>query len=115
MPPIAEDRRKSFRNMRLVARSWTIDCVQFLHHHDPAAHPDCALKRTRMPTKTLRAHGAGAGHSSAVRARRAKRPKPLSASEIHERVLNAILEHRLRPGMQLVEERLAAVFGVSRT
>ena len=30
-------------------------------------------------------------------------------------MLNAILEHRLRPGTQLVEERLAAVFGVSRT
>jgi DNA-binding GntR family transcriptional regulator len=44
----------------------------------------------------------------------ARAPKP-SVEGIHERVLNAILEHRLRPGVQLVEERLAAVFGVSRT
>ena len=44
----------------------------------------------------------------------ARAPKP-SVEGIYERVLNAILEHRLRPGVQLVEERLAAVFGVSRT
>lgn len=44
----------------------------------------------------------------------ARSPKP-SVEGIYERVLNAILEHRLRPGTQLVEERLAAVFGVSRT
>jgi DNA-binding GntR family transcriptional regulator len=34
---------------------------------------------------------------------------------IYDRVLAAILEHRLLPGTQLVEERLAAIFGVSRT
>src|SRR5262245_9309350 len=48
-------------------------------------------------------------------ARAATRKAKPSVEGIHERVLNAILEHRLRPGMQLVEERLAAVFGVSRT
>ncbi|MEP6655694.1 MAG: GntR family transcriptional regulator [Betaproteobacteria bacterium] len=34
---------------------------------------------------------------------------------MYQRVLSAILEHRLPPGTQLVEERLAGVFGVSRT
>ena len=34
---------------------------------------------------------------------------------IHRRVLLAIVEHRLPPGTKLGEERLAAVFGVSRT
>lgn len=34
---------------------------------------------------------------------------------IHQRVLLAIVEHRLPPGTKLGEERLAAVFGVSRT
>lgn len=34
---------------------------------------------------------------------------------IHQRVLLAIVEHRLPPGTKLGEERLAGVFGVSRT
>ena len=34
---------------------------------------------------------------------------------IHQRVQLAIVEHRLPPGTKLGEERLAAVFGVSRT
>jgi DNA-binding GntR family transcriptional regulator len=35
--------------------------------------------------------------------------------EIFERILRAILEHRLPPGTKLGEERLATIFGVSRT
>jgi len=35
--------------------------------------------------------------------------------DIHDRILSAILEHRVLPGTQLVEEKLAAIFGVSRT
>jgi DNA-binding GntR family transcriptional regulator len=38
-----------------------------------------------------------------------------SVDVIYERLLGAILEHRLPPGTKLGEERLAAVFGVSRT
>ena len=38
-----------------------------------------------------------------------------SVEEISERVLGAVWEHRLPPGTKLVEEKLAAVFGVSRT
>lgn len=38
-----------------------------------------------------------------------------SVDEIHQRVLTAIEEHRLPPGTKLGEERLAGVFGVSRT
>lgn len=34
---------------------------------------------------------------------------------IYERLMNAIAEHRLRPGTKLAEDRLAAIFGVSRT
>lgn len=34
---------------------------------------------------------------------------------IHQRVLTAIVEHRLPPGTKLGEEKLAGVFGVSRT
>jgi DNA-binding GntR family transcriptional regulator len=34
---------------------------------------------------------------------------------IYERLMNAISEHRLKPGMRLVEDRLATIFGVSRT
>jgi DNA-binding GntR family transcriptional regulator len=40
---------------------------------------------------------------------------PPSVDTIHQRVLGAIVEHRLPPGTKLGEERLARVFGVSRT
>ena len=40
---------------------------------------------------------------------------PPSVDAIHQRVLGAIVEHRLPPGTKLGEERLAGVFGVSRT
>jgi DNA-binding GntR family transcriptional regulator len=38
-----------------------------------------------------------------------------SADQIYERILVAITEHRLPPGTQLIEDRLAKVFEVSRT
>lgn len=40
---------------------------------------------------------------------------PLSDADIYERVVSAILDHRLPPGTKLVEDRLATAFGVSRT
>lgn len=46
---------------------------------------------------------------SAKRARR-----PLHEDAIYDRVLAAILEHRLAPGTKLGEDRLAGIFGVSR-
>jgi DNA-binding GntR family transcriptional regulator len=39
----------------------------------------------------------------------------MSADQIYERLLAAIAEHRLPPGMQLVEDKLAKIFDVSRT
>jgi DNA-binding GntR family transcriptional regulator len=52
-------------------------------------------------------------------ARRTVRATPRGAlpsvDAIHQRVLTAIVEHRLPPGTKLGEERLAKVFGVSRT
>jgi DNA-binding GntR family transcriptional regulator len=38
-----------------------------------------------------------------------------SVEEIGDKILGAVWEHRLPPGTKLVEEKLAAVFGVSRT
>jgi DNA-binding GntR family transcriptional regulator len=35
--------------------------------------------------------------------------------QICERIYTAVVEHRLQPGTQLVEERLAEIFGVGRT
>src|SRR5947199_8340847 len=35
--------------------------------------------------------------------------------EIYERIVSAIFEHRLAPGTKLGEDRLAAIFGVSRS
>lgn len=68
-----------------------------------------------MSTRTLRTREGGADRPIGVRARRVKRPKLLSVIEIHDRILTAISERRLVPGTQLVEEKLASVFGVSRT
>jgi DNA-binding FadR family transcriptional regulator len=48
-------------------------------------------------------------------ARAPRRSRALSSDEIFERLLVAIMEHRLPPGTQLVEARLAAIFKVSRT
>ncbi len=48
-------------------------------------------------------------------ARTPRRTRALSSDEIFERLLVAIMEHRLPPGTQLVESRLAAIFKVSRT
>ena len=48
-------------------------------------------------------------------ARTPRRSRALSSDEIFERLLVAIMEHRLPPGTQLVEARLAAIFKVSRT
>lgn len=41
--------------------------------------------------------------------------KPLSSEQVYARVLAAIMEQRLPPGTKLVEDKLAAAFGVSRT
>lgn len=43
-----------------------------------------------------------------------KRQSDPTVAEIHERIYVAVVEHRLRPGTKLVEERLAEIFGVSR-
>lgn len=43
-----------------------------------------------------------------------KPKRVLTTGDIYERIYIAILEHRLRPGTKLVEERLADVFSVSR-
>ena len=39
----------------------------------------------------------------------------VSDAEIYDRVISAILDHRLLPGTKLVEDKLASAFGVSRT
>lgn len=39
----------------------------------------------------------------------------LTDNEMYERMISAILDHRLPPGTKLVEDKLASAFGVSRT
>ncbi|HEY0200397.1 MAG TPA: GntR family transcriptional regulator [Burkholderiaceae bacterium] len=39
----------------------------------------------------------------------------LSDGDIYDRIVSAILDHRLLPGTKLIEDRLATAFGVSRT
>ena len=52
--------------------------------------------------------------SSAKRRSAPRRAPPPSEEAIYERLLAAIFEHRLPPGTKLGEDRLAAIFGVSR-
>ncbi|MBI2771152.1 MAG: GntR family transcriptional regulator [Burkholderiales bacterium] len=40
---------------------------------------------------------------------------PLTDNEMYERMISAVLDHRLLPGTKLVEDKLATAFGVSRT
>jgi DNA-binding GntR family transcriptional regulator len=40
---------------------------------------------------------------------------PLTEDDMYARLVSAILDHRLAPGTKLVEDKLAAAFGVSRT
>jgi len=62
------------------------------------------------------ARRSGAAPARGVPGAKARRKAPpQSADGIYQRVLAAILAHQLPPGTQLVEERLAGVFGVSRT
>lgn len=42
-------------------------------------------------------------------------PLPMTDAQMYERVIAAILDHRLPPGTKLVEDKLASAFGVSRT
>lgn len=42
-------------------------------------------------------------------------PVPISDGAIYERMVSAILDHKLPPGTKLVEDKLASAFGVSRT
>jgi DNA-binding GntR family transcriptional regulator len=39
----------------------------------------------------------------------------ITETDIYERMVDAVLDHRLPPGTKLVEDRLATAFGVSRT
>ena len=75
-----------------------------------------------MPRSAARVDGASTatrsspkGRSSPVAVPAAAKPALPSVDFIHQRVLTAIVEHRLPPGTKLGEERLAKVFGVSRT
>jgi DNA-binding GntR family transcriptional regulator len=42
-------------------------------------------------------------------------PEALTDGDIYERIVDAVLDHRLAPGTKLVEEKLGRAFGVSRT
>ena len=66
------------------------------------------------PRKTAAANRRAAPTPGATRRRSPAAPPP-SSDDIFERLLDAIMEHRLPPGTQLVEARLAAIFKVSRT
>lgn len=78
-----------------------------------------------MPQSESPRLGAQAATASVAPRERASRAGPAptaptksalpSVDTIHQRVLTAIVEHRLPPGTKLGEERLAKVFGVSRT
>jgi len=74
------------------------------------------MDRSATPIKRVRANAPEPGESKRLpRTRTPRKRRPLSIDGIYQRVLTAILEHQLPPGTQLVEERLASVFGVSRT
>ena len=64
------------------------------------AAPDTVDKPEITPPKARRSSG--------------RKPAP-TPDDIYERVVSAIFEHRLAPGTKLGEDRLALIFGVSRS
>ena len=55
------------------------------------------------------------GRRTARKARVTRRAVEASADRIHDRIVSAVFEHRLAPGTKLVEDRLAVIFGASRS
>src|SRR5688572_16406278 len=72
------------------------------------------MERSDDHGKLQRSKDPGA-RSQRETAKTRRKPPPPSIDAIYQKVLGAILAHRLPPRTQLVEERLASVFGVSRT
>jgi DNA-binding GntR family transcriptional regulator len=71
---------------------------------------------TSTPRPGVRSVRRGADREAAAPLKRSAAAKTSpTVDTIHQRVLGAIVEHRLPPGTKLGEERLARVFGVSRT
>ena len=66
----------------------------------------------RSLVSVAKAAAPAAAKRSPARGSRAKREN--ANDEMYERICTAILEHRLRPGTKLVEERLAEIFSTSR-
>jgi DNA-binding GntR family transcriptional regulator len=52
--------------------------------------------------------------AAAAQASVGRKERENSVDEIHEKIYVAILEHRLRPGTKLGEEKMADIFGVGR-
>lgn len=79
--------------------------------------PTDEASRTRRP----RPRAAAAPRRRAAAPRTAALPATgaddglLSDNDMYERMVSAILDHRLPPGTKLVEDKLAMAFGVSRT
>lgn len=67
-----------------------------------AAPPPRRRSRAAEPAEAAPADSAGTGGL-------------LSDNDMYDRMVSAILDHRLPPGTKLVEDKLAAAFGVSRT
>ena len=60
------------------------------------------------------AGGAAALQSAPAMPAKPTPKKPPTQEEMVERIMGAVVEHRLPPGTKLVEDRLAEVFGVNR-
>jgi DNA-binding GntR family transcriptional regulator len=65
-----------------------------------------------MVERGTKAERGSAGRSAPAGRRAAVR---LTEDEVHERIYQAVLDHRLQPGTKLKEVELAQVFGVSRS
>ena len=69
----------------------------------------------RSQSLSKRPNGKAPHDAAVAKAKGVQKRAPPTIDDIYQRVLAAILAHQLPPGTQLVEERLAGVFGVSRT
>lgn len=96
-------------NRRAQSQTMPSSTLDHIALHASAARKSPASRRAPAAVSVATLPGADAAP------KKTSRRKPLTTEQIHERILSAITEHRLQPGTQLVEYRLAQIFDVSRT
>ena len=112
----------AFNTRTGAIRGWLKDCVYLARMPNPDVQYSIYRPSNPRPFVAMTnpvARSALPSVRETAKKTRAKTHAPAAAApttdQIYARILTAILERRLLPGTQLIEERLANIFSVSRT